>query len=109
MPLPLSDDAEKVRLLREDAEAGEARAQRHLANRYLRGKGVEADPERAAHWMARAAEGGLATAQRSYGEFLEQGIGVDVDTAAARGWYRKAVEQGDPMARQHLQRLNAAS
>ncbi|MEF8792673.1 tetratricopeptide repeat protein [Thiohalorhabdus sp.] len=106
--MPLSDDADKVRLLREDAEAGEARAQRHLANRYLRGKGVEADAEQAAHWMGRAAEGGLATAQRSYGEFLEQGIGIGVDTEAARRWYRQAAEQGDPMARQHLQRLNAA-
>jgi len=107
--LPLSDDAEKVRMLREDAEAGEARAQRHLANRYLRGKGVEPDPEKAAQWMGRAAEAGLATAQRSYGEFLEQGVGVAADRAAARDWYRLAAEQGDAPARQHLQRLDRTS
>lgn len=103
--MPLSNDADKVRLLQDDAEAGEPRAQRHLANRYLRGQGLAADAERAAYWMGCAAQGGLATAQRSYGEFLEQGIGMAPDPEAARQWYARAADQGDPVARQHLQRL----
>lgn len=103
--MPLSNDADKVRLLQQDAEAGEPRAQRHLANRYLRGQGLEADAEQAAYWMGQAAAGGLAPAQRSFGEFLEQGTGMAADPAAARQWYARAAEQGDPVARQHLQRL----
>ena len=103
--MPLSNDADKVRLLQDDAEAGEPRAQRHLANRYLRGQGVAADAKRAAYWMGQAAAAGLATAQRSYGEFLEQGTGSTADPEAARLWYARAAEQGDPVARQHLQRL----
>jgi len=99
------DDADKVRLLQADAENGEARAQRHLANRYLRGKGLSADPEQAAYWMGQAAARGLAPAQRSYGEFLEQGVGVAVDGEAARYWYEQAAAQGDPVARKHLARL----
>jgi len=94
-----------VRLLQADAEQGEPRAQRHLANRYLRGRGVAEDPERAAYWMGRAAAAGLATAQRAYGEFLEQGVGQAADPDAARRWYRLAAEQGDPVAANHLSRL----
>ena len=103
--MPLSDDGDKVRLLQADAEQGEPRAQRHLANRYLRGQGVPRDAGRAAYWMGLAAEAGLATAQRGYGEFLEQGVGVNPDPEQARQWYRRAAEQGDRIARQHLQRL----
>ena len=103
------DDAEKVRLLQRDAENGEARAQRHLANRYLRGKGLAADPGQAAVWMERAAAQGLAPAQRSYGEVLEQGVGLDPDPAAARDWYERAASQGDPVARKHLARLTDAA
>jgi len=99
------DDAEKVRLLETDAEQGEARAQRHLANRYYRGQGVVADPARAAYWMGQAAAQGLAPAQRSYGEFLEQGVGQAADADAARLWYQRAADQGDPVARKHLARL----
>lgn len=103
--MPLPGDADKLRLLHEDAEKGEPRAQRHLANRYLRGQGVAPDPGRAAYWMGLAAEAGLAPAQRSYGEFLEQGVGAETDPEAAREWYRRAAEQGDPVARRHLERL----
>ncbi|MFA9462038.1 tetratricopeptide repeat protein [Thiohalorhabdus methylotrophus] len=103
--MALGNDEEKVRLLQADAERGEARAQRHLANRYLRGKGLPADPSLAAFWMERAARQGLAPAQRSFGEFLEQGVGLDPDPEGARTWYAAASEQGDPVARRHLQRL----
>ena len=97
-------DLEKVRRLLADAEAGEARAQRHLANRLLRGDGVTADPEEGGRWMRQAAEQGLPPAQRAYGELLEQGIGMAPNPAAARRWYERAAAQGDPIARKHLAR-----
>nr|NIU79252.1 hypothetical protein [Gammaproteobacteria bacterium] len=95
--------------LRADAERGEARAQRHLANRYLRGDGVPRDPEQGTQWMRRAAEQGLAPAQRAYGELLEQGIGVARDPAAARKWYEWAAARGDPIARRHLEGSESGS
>ena len=96
---------ERLALLLEDAERGVARAQRHLANRYLRGRGVVRDPARAAHWMRRAAEQGFAPAMRAWGEYLEQGVGGPADPAAALTWYRRAAARGDPPAREHLARL----
>ncbi len=101
----LGDDRERLRALRADAIEGEPRAQRHLANRYLRGQGIERDLAQAVYWMKRAAEAGLPPAQRSYGEFLEQGITGQADLLAARHWFRLAAAQGDPIARKHLERL----
>lgn len=97
--------AEQLALLRADAERGVARAQRHLANRYLRGRGVPQDAALARAWMGRAASQGLAAAQRSYGEFLEQGIGGAPDRGQARRWYARAAAQGDPFAQEHLRRF----
>lgn len=101
-PHPPRDADERLALLLEDAERGIARAQRHLANRYLRGRGVARDPERAAHWMRRAAEQGFPPAMRAWGEYLEQGIGVPADPGAALAWYRRAAARGDPLARDYL-------
>jgi TPR repeat protein len=100
-------DSERLKMLQRDAEKGIARAQRHLANRFLRGRGVPSNPVRGAEWMRRAAEQGLPAAQRSYGELLEQGIGVTADLYGARQWYEAAAMQGDPTARRHLERLRA--
>lgn len=105
--MALGDDQEKVRILQADAENGEPRAQRHLANRYLRGRGVDRDAEAAAHWMRRAAEAGLPQAQRGYGEMLEQGLTGPADPEQARKWFQLAAKQGDPIARKHLDRLQA--
>jgi hypothetical protein len=100
-------DAEDPKLvqLREDAKAGEPRAQRLYALRLLRGQGVTVDESAGAEWMHRAAQAGLRTAQRTYAELLEAGQGVDADPGAARDWYRAAAEAGDPVARDHLRRL----
>lgn len=95
----------RLRLLMEDAERGEARAQRLLALRYLRGRGVGRDPALAYQWMERAAAQGLALAQRSLGELLEQGVCGPRDMAGAERLYRLSAQQGDPIARHHLARL----
>ncbi len=102
--MPSQTEGEKIQRLQADAESGIPRAQRHLANRYLRGRGLPQDRGLAATWMRRAAERGLATAQRSYGEFLEAGVGVEPDPEAAWVWFERAAVQGDPIAQRHLLR-----
>ena len=100
---------DKLQLLLEDARRGVPRAQRHLANRYLRGDGVPQDVTEGVCWLRRAAAQGLATAQRSLGELLEEGVVVARNLEEAVQWYRRAAAQGDPFARQHLQRLGVNS
>jgi len=99
------DEQGRLRLLMEDAERGEARAQRLLALRYLRGRGVGRDEALAHQWMERAAAQGFALAQRGLGELLEQGVGVPRDIAGAERLYRLSAHQGDPIAQRHLARL----
>lgn len=94
----------KLQLLLHDADRGVARAQRHLANRYLRGRGVPQDLVAGAEWMRRAAEQGLSLAERDYAELLERGIGVEQNTHAAEIFYRRAADQGDPLAKRRLGR-----
>lgn len=96
------DDALKLARLRADAEHGDARAQRLLALRYLRGRGTEEDHESAVAWLRRAAEQGLALAVRDLGECYEAGWGVTRDAVRAVQLYRRAAELGDPIARSRL-------
>lgn len=96
----------KVALLQTDARQGIARAQRLLALRYLRGRGVPKDEAIAFYWMQLAAHQHFGLAQRSLGEFYENGNGIDLDVSQATHWYSLAAQQGDPIAREHLQRLS---
>ena len=96
----------RLERLRADAEAGVPRAQRLLALRYLRGRGVEPDPRQALAWMERAAGAGFPLALRSLGELHEQGVGTAADALRARELYRAAAAAGDLIARRHLQRLD---
>jgi len=98
---PLAEDP-KLELLRRHAERGDARAQRLLALRYRRGRGVTRDWTEAARWMHGAAAQGLSLAQRDLAEFYQQGIGVARDAARALELYRAAAAQGDPIARRRL-------
>lgn len=96
------DDAGKLAELRADAERGDARAQRLLGLRYLRGRGVTQDHAQAATWLQRAAHQNLALAVRDLGECYEAGWGVARDPARALELYRRAAELGDPIARARL-------
>ena len=98
----LSADEQKLKLLRDHAEMGDARAQRLLALRLWRGRGVAQDWTEAARWMQRSAAQGLSLAQRDLGEFYQQGIGVARDDRLALQLYRAAAAQGDPIARRRL-------
>ena len=94
-----SGDDEKISLLMDDAERGEARAQRLLALRYRRGRGVAQSDELAARWMKKAAAQGLALAERDLAGFYLEGIGVERDPDEALRLFRQAAQKGDPIAK----------
>ena len=96
---------ESAAILQTDASQGIARAQRLLALRYQRGRGVPKDEAIAFYWMQLAAQQNFAMAQRSLGELYENGSGIALDIGVASDWYRFAALQGDSIAKQHLQRL----
>lgn len=100
---------ESVGVIQTDARLGIARAQRLLAMRYLRGRGVPKDEPNGFYWMQLAAQQDFALAQRSLGELYENGSGIAADIAIASRWYRLAAQQGDPIAIKHLQRLEQPS
>ena len=96
---------ESAEILLIDAGQGIARAQRLLAIRYLRGRGVPKDEAVAFYWMQLAAQQQFAMAQRSLGELYENGFGITPDITLASHWYGLAALQGDSTAKEHLQRL----
>lgn len=99
------DDPAKFALILRDANAGDARARRLLALRYLRGRGVEQDLAAAHRWLRLAAEQSFALAQRDLGELYERGVGVTPDLTEALRLYRLAAAQGDPIALARLRAL----
>src|SRR3569832_2390206 len=78
------DDPANFALLLHDAPVGDARAQRLLALRYLRGRGVTQDLTVAHRWLRLSADQSLALAQRDLGELYEQGGGGARGGAGAR-------------------------
>ena len=96
---------ESAEILLTDASQGIARAQRLLAMRYLRGRGVPKDEAIAFYWMQLAAQQNFSMAQRSLGELYENGFGIAPDITLASHWYGLAALQGDSIAKEHLQRL----
>ena len=96
---------ESAAVLQTDASQGIARAQRLLAMRYLRGRGVPEDQDIAFYWMQLAAQQHFSLAQRSLGELYENGFGITLDMTQASHWYRLAAFQGDTIAQEHFQRL----
>ena len=97
--------SESAEVLQTDASLGIARAQRLLAIRYLRGRGVPKDEAIAFYWMQLAAQQHWSMAQRSLGELYENGSGIALNIALASHWYGLAALQGDSTAKEHLQRL----
>ena len=87
------------------AEAGSPDAQVGLADLYLQGLGVAADPVQAAAWYRRAAEAGDAVAQLNLGELYARGLGVPRDLVEAYTWFGLAAEQGRAWAAQQRDRL----
>ena len=84
--------------LRASAAGGEREAQAALAWRFMRGEGLEKDPDQAVWWMGRAAEQGDAGAQYQVGAWLclldRAGEAVD--------WWDRAAAQGHRLAQRSL-------
>ena len=70
---------------------------RMLAEAYAGGRGVAADPAKAAGLYRRAAQGGDTTAAVRLGELYERGEGVPKSPRQAFDWYLKAADR-DPEA-----------
>lgn len=83
--------------LRAAAVAGNAPAQRELAERMLFGKGLPADPEGALVWVERAARGGDATATLWMGR---KHLSEPQDRIAAAAWFLLAANGQNPAVRQ---------
>ncbi len=93
--------------LRQAAIGGNASAQFIIASRYLEGRKVGRDHDKAAKWYIRAAEGGLAAAQYRIGTLYERGSGVTQDRFQAMSWYAKAAGQGNIKAMHNLAVMSA--
>ena len=90
---PAKDTSEVARLI-PLAEKGDAKAQYHLANMYMDGKGVEQDISKAIHLYEMSADRGCMEAQHYLGVIYDKGRGATRDDAKARKWYCLAAEGG---------------
>jgi TPR repeat protein len=91
--------------LRAQADAGDAKAQFTLGNRYYSGRGVAQDYGQSLVWYRQAADRGLAPAQTQLGSMYEHGSGVLQDYGRALTFYRMAADQGDALAQYRLATL----
>ena len=80
------------------AQTGDAEAEFQLGRAYLRGQGVDKDPEKALDWMKKAASHGHADGLGAMGYFYAMGVVVPKDDAAAAEWFRKGAEKGSAKA-----------
>jgi hypothetical protein len=94
-----SDPQEGNRLLRQDADNGNAQDQVYVAVWYLTGKeGYPKDPVEGAKWLRRSADQGNADGENMLGQLYASGTGVDRDLTQAVSWFQKAAAQGEPHA-----------
>lgn len=91
-----------IATLTQNAKAGDAKAQKELADAYYDGKGVTKNFTEAVKWYTKAAEQGYAKAQCNLGNCYYYGKGVAKDFTEAAKWYRKAAEQGIAVAQTNL-------
>ena len=74
------------------AYKGDPEAQFLMGMYYIKGEGVDSNPEIGVHWLRLSAMQDFRPAQRQLAECYSQGIGVDVNEKAAEYWYQKAEE-----------------
>lgn len=96
------DIATAYRLLRHEAEGGDAEAQVNLGYLYARGQGVAADQAEAFRLYSRSAEQGDSEGMNALGYKYQFGTGVRKDMAKAIDWYCRAVAFGNAMAMNNL-------
>ena len=91
----LAQSSEDIRITRQLAKQGDARARFMVGLMYLQGRGgVPQDYAQAAVWFRLAADQGEASAQDMLGSMFAQGKGVRQDDVQAVKWYRLAADQG---------------
>lgn len=74
------------------AYKGDPEAQFLMGMYYIKGEGVDSNPEIGVHWLRLSAMQDFRPAQRQLAECYSQGIGVDINEKAAEYWYQKAEE-----------------
>jgi TPR repeat protein len=90
----------RIRRIFDMAKKGDARAQVQLAQAFLRGDGVKADPATALRWSQIAAAQGEPTAQYILGELYAEGLKPNPDMAFH--WFAAAASQGNVKAMHNL-------
>lgn len=96
-------DSEKITLLRESAERGDAIAQYKLGCYYVEGETIKhSSLEEAIRWWRKAAEQGLVEAQEKIAHEYYIGYGVPKSIHEAVKWWQKAAEQGNANAEYEL-------
>jgi Sel1 repeat len=89
------DFAPALKLWRQQADQGDARAQKSLGNAYANGWGVKQSYAEAMTWYRKAANQNYAEAQFHLGDMYESGRGVKPDQVQAYMWYSLSVAAGD--------------
>jgi len=89
-PTGTNPRSEKLDLLKQHAEQGDAEAQFNLGVMYDNGDGVAQNYAEAVRWYRLAAAQGYAVAQNYLGAMYDNGEGVERDHEEAVRWYRLA-------------------
>ena len=92
--LQAGDFATALRLCEQQYQLGNLDAAYRLADLYVRGAGVPAQPERAFALFTDVAARGEIQARQDLGQCYEYGVGVPVDYGKAAAEYRQAAERG---------------
>jgi TPR repeat protein len=92
--LSAGKEAQAVAEVQARARTGDAEALDFLGWFYDEGRGLPADPAKAADAYRRGAEAGNKHAQWRYGVLLDTGQGVAADPVAAMRWFEKSAAQG---------------
>ena len=79
--------------LMQQANGGNVSAQHELGYRYLVGRGLPADTQKAAEWILRSAERGMPLAQFNAAILYTHALGVPWNPFKAYAWFKKASEQ----------------
>ena len=102
----IDGDFEKaVKLFRELAEKGYAKAQSRLGHMYEKGMGVEQDYGKAIEWYKKAVAKGYAGSLAQIGFLYERGLGVKAKPEKAVELYQQAVNAGNKYAKTRLGQL----
>ena len=91
---PASAQNKNLDDIRQKAEAGDANAQYHLAQKYMEGKDVAKDPAQGVAWLQKSADQGYFGAEYALAYmYLTGAAKLPKDPHKAADWFRKAAKQ----------------